>query len=68
MKKFLAPTAAFLMFPVVILVAGVSAGNAAQVERDAANAEYCEMVQLSKDTRGEFGWPDYNNNFNRVCR
>lgn len=22
---------------------------------------HCEMTQLYADTKGEFGWPDYNN-------
>ena len=28
---------------------------------------YCEMVQLSIDTQGELGWPDYENKFKKVC-
>lgn len=38
-----------------------------QREIEAQESLYCEMVQLSIDTRGELGWPDYENKFKRVC-
>jgi len=28
---------------------------------------YCEMVDAWLDSDGEFGWPDYNDNFDEVC-
>jgi len=28
---------------------------------------YCEMVDIWNDTDGEYGWPDYNDNFDEVC-
>lgn len=30
-------------------------------------ARYCKMVQLYKDSNGENGWPDYNENAAEVC-
>jgi hypothetical protein len=30
-------------------------------------AQYCEMVQLYKDSGGENGWPDYNQTFSQTC-
>lgn len=35
---------------------------------DQQQATYCEMVQTFKDTRGQFGWPDYNGNAAEVCK
>jgi len=29
---------------------------------------YCEMVTTFKETGGNYGWPDYNNNYNEVCK
>lgn len=29
---------------------------------------YCEMVEIHKDTGGEYGWPDYNQNYDEVCK
>jgi len=31
-------------------------------------AQYCEMVDVWQDTDGEYGWPDYNRNFDEVCK
>jgi hypothetical protein len=28
---------------------------------------YCEMVSAWQETDGEYGWPDYNDNFDEVC-
>lgn len=35
---------------------------------DMQQANYCEMVQTFKDTRGQYGWPDYNGNAAEVCK
>ena len=29
---------------------------------------YCEMVEIHKDTGGEYGWSDYNQNYDEVCK
>lgn len=29
--------------------------------------QYCEMVDTWNETDGEYGWPDYNENFDEVC-
>ena len=29
---------------------------------------YCEMVEIHKDTGGEYGWPDFNDNYDEVCK
>ena len=39
----------------------------AERELQAQEELYCEMVQLSIDTDGDLGWPDYENKFSRVC-
>jgi hypothetical protein len=36
-------------------------------EIEAQEDLYCKMVQLSIDTQGDLGWPDYENKFKRVC-
>lgn len=40
-------------------------------EPDALTKEaqtYCEMVQQFKETKGQFGWPDYRGNAAKVCK
>jgi len=29
---------------------------------------YCEMVELFNQTGGDYGWPDYNENFDKECQ
>lgn len=31
------------------------------------NKDYCEMVAEYKASNGEYGWPDYERKFNKVC-
>ena len=31
-------------------------------------ALYCEMVETSKNTGGEYGWPDYKGTYRRDCQ
>ena len=28
---------------------------------------YCENVELWKETKGQQGWPDYNENYEQLC-
>lgn len=30
-------------------------------------AQYCELVKLGKDTKGDAGWPDYAGTFAKLC-
>jgi hypothetical protein len=37
---------------------------------DEPNADtrlYCEMNDVRIESNGEFGWPDYNRNYDEVC-
>jgi len=36
-------------------------------ERISQQELYCEMVALSIETNGEFGWPDFRNAYRKVC-
>ncbi len=36
-------------------------------EPTAEQQNYCEMVGIWNDTQGEYGWPDYKDNFDEVC-
>jgi hypothetical protein len=42
--------------------------SAFEQEMQAQNDLYCEMVELSILTSGDLGWPDYNNNYDEVCK
>lgn len=37
-------------------------------DREMQRLEYCEMVQLHKQTNGHYGWPDYRGNAGEVCK
>lgn len=37
-------------------------------EPTAQQQNYCEMVGIWNDTEGEYGWPDYNHNYDEVCK
>jgi len=39
----------------------------AREERISQQELYCEMVALSIETNGEFGWPDFRNAYRKVC-
>ena len=32
-----------------------------------AESDYCEMVTMHIDSKGELGWPDYKGIYNNVC-
>ena len=53
-------------FVVFFLLAGI-AGQSDYEEAVRAEQAYCENVKLFNETRGEKGWPDYNENYNEVC-
>lgn len=37
-------------------------------ELDKDQALYCGMVQTFKQTKGQYGWPDYRGNAAEVCK
>lgn len=45
---------------VLVLFAALATINAPD-DQDLALKHHCEMTQLYADTKGELGWPDYNN-------
>jgi len=32
------------------------------------NNEYCENVEVFKQTKGEYGWPDYKEIYDEQCK
>lgn len=57
-----------ILFLAGVGIALLALGGLAEDKANMAHAEYCEMVQLNKDTNGKLGWPDYNQNFEDVCK
>lgn len=53
------------------LIAGIVAlGVVGQMDfEDAIASEnhYCEMVTLYKESNGQYGWPDYEDNYDEIC-
>jgi hypothetical protein len=59
---------AILVLIGIVTVLTLDHAIGARDDLEAAQAEYCEMVQLRKDTGGQFGWPDYKGNAKEVCK
>ena len=49
-----------------LLIAMGIVGQADLEEAERQEAEYCEMVKLWKQTKGQAGWPAYNGE--KMCR
>lgn len=46
----------------VLLMASIMVTTAPLADdQDLEQKHHCEMVQIYRDSNGEFGWPDYNN-------
>ena len=54
-----------LAFIGIIIAMGI-VGQADFEEAERQQAEYCEMVKLWKQTKGQAGWPAYNGE--KMCR
>lgn len=52
-------------FMVVMIIFAFALSDDDQLMQQAA---YCEMVQTYKDTNGRYGWPDYRDSAERVCK
>lgn len=51
------------------IIGGIScAGTVSVNDAKAQRVNYCDMVQKYKTTHGEQGWPDFNHNFNKLCK
>jgi hypothetical protein len=61
-QNFLLAVSAALIITILIAIA-----PDAKEERIAQQALYCEMVELSIETDGEFGWPDFRNRYTKDC-
>jgi hypothetical protein len=58
-------------YQAILAIAGIAiamgiAGNMDVQEEERQHAEYCEMVQLWKQSGGQAGWPAYDGE--EVCR
>lgn len=49
----------------VVAAFGNALGQADDLDME--QATYCEMVKTFKETKGQFGWPDFNNNADKFC-
>lgn len=60
---YIALTALAGVFAAFATIADITADDEADQQR-----LYCDMVTIHKDTKGQYGWPDYNQNFERICK
>ena len=52
----------------VIAAIAIMAVNAAFPGDPPKKSNYCEMVEIYKDSGGEFGWPDFRGNYESACK
>lgn len=45
---------------IAIFLVGLSMAGSEQAEEQAQRDLYCEMVQIYKDSNGQYGWPAYD--------
>ena len=60
----------FVSLVVIAAVFGLINGFVGAIDREEEVAQeelYCEMVTTYQESKGDYGWPDYNNNYNEVC-
>ena len=58
------PTALFVtIVAMIILVSMIEESQ----EHSSQQSMYCEMVATYHETKGNYGWPDYQDNYNEVC-
>lgn len=57
-----------IVLAVCILVFSGFSGGAIEKEQQAQQEMYCEMVELYVESNGEYGWPDYQQNYKGVCK
>lgn len=52
-----------ILVAIIIAALVYTLGDAGQT-RD----PYCEMVSIYQQSGGQYGWPDYRDNYNEVCK
>lgn len=57
-----------LAFAGILTMAAIAQDFSGPGELEQQRREYCEMVQLFQDTRGEYGWPDFKQTAGRDCK
>lgn len=50
----------YVIGAIAIFVVGLSMAGCEQAEEQAQHDLYCEMVQIHKDSNGQYGWPAYD--------
>jgi hypothetical protein len=56
----------FLLLTLAIALALV-AGSMDAADAKLEQEHYCRMVYQWQESRGEFGWPDYRNEYEDIC-
>lgn len=58
------------MYVVAVAVTAlvVLLGMTKRGEVEAAQAEYCSMVEIGIETDGEYGWPDFQHRYEDDCQ
>lgn len=49
-----------LLISAICLIAVLFGPTSADNELEMKQSHYCEMLQIHKDSNGQYGWPPYN--------
>ena len=57
-----------LVFAGILTMTAIANAFSGPDDLEMQRREYCEMVKLYQDTRGEYGWPDFKQTAGRDCK
>lgn len=57
-----------LVFAGILTMTAIANAFSGPDDREMQRREYCEMVKLYQDTRGEYGWPDFKQTAGSDCK
>ena len=66
MEDFKFTWSAFGFFILFIIAAAFTATEDKKTD-EYQEQEYCSMVELYQQTKGEAGWPDFKHTYNKSC-
>tara|TARA_Y100000593_G_scaffold94032_1_gene191289 strand:- start:66446 stop:66634 length:189 start_codon:yes stop_codon:yes gene_type:complete len=59
---------ASIVSAIIVIILSGCVDSSLEKELQAQQKQYCEMVELHKESGGEYGYPDYQRNFEEVCK
>lgn len=58
---------ASIVFAIIVIILSGCVDSSLERELRAQQKQYCEMVELHRESGGEYGHPDYQRNAKEIC-